>query len=148
MVFLIETFKVQIPLFYYNYWIINKYIRVRLDTTYFCWNWKHCSKIIFKCENSTVRPIFNENVVKKWSLWDLWTMHECTIHKRKVKCCGLKKKKKKKKNLILKRRHAKRRIQTKYIFYKSLVHVGALILFLSPLEKLVIVNLFSDLDHI
>ena len=60
-------------------------------------------------------------------------MHECTIHKRKVKCCGLKKKKKKKKkNLILKRRHAKRRIQTKYIFYKSLVHVGALILFLSP----------------
>ena len=22
-------------------------------------NWKHCSKIIFKCVNSTVRPIFN-----------------------------------------------------------------------------------------
>ena len=33
------------------------------------WNWKHCSKIIFKCVNSTVRPIFNEKVVQKWNLW-------------------------------------------------------------------------------
>ena len=41
-------------------------IRVCLDWTYCCWNWKlktenwkHCSKIIFKCVNSNVRPIFN-----------------------------------------------------------------------------------------
>ena len=30
---------------------------------------KHCSKIIFKCVNSTVRPIFNEKVAEKWNLW-------------------------------------------------------------------------------
>ena len=38
-------------------------------------NWKHCSKIIFKCVNSIVRPIFNEKFDKKWNLW----VHEqCT----------------------------------------------------------------------
>ena len=31
--------------------------RIRLDITYFCWNWKYCSKIIFKCVNSTVKPV-------------------------------------------------------------------------------------------
>ena len=37
-------------------------LRVRLDRTYFAEteNWKRCSKIIFKCVNSTVRPIFNK----------------------------------------------------------------------------------------
>ena len=44
--------------------------RIRLDTVYFCWNWKYCSKIIFKYVNSIVGPIFNEKLVKKWSLWD------------------------------------------------------------------------------
>ena len=34
-------------------------------------NWKHCSKIIFKCVNSTVELIFNENFVEKRSLWVL-----------------------------------------------------------------------------
>ena len=33
------------------------------------WNWKYCSKIIFKCVNSVVEPIFNEKVAKKWNLW-------------------------------------------------------------------------------
>ena len=33
------------------------------------WNWKYCSKIIFKCVNSAVEPIFNEKVVEKWNLW-------------------------------------------------------------------------------
>ena len=32
-------------------------------------NWKHCSKIIFKCVNSNVGPIFNEKIDKKWNLW-------------------------------------------------------------------------------
>ena len=36
-----------------------------LDTVYFAENWKHCSKIIFKCVNSAVRSIFNECFVKK-----------------------------------------------------------------------------------
>ena len=33
------------------------------------WNWKHYSKIIFKCVNSIVGPIFNEKIAKKWNLW-------------------------------------------------------------------------------
>ena len=32
-------------------------------------NWKHYSKIIFKCVNSAVGPIFNEKVAEKWNLW-------------------------------------------------------------------------------
>ena len=46
--------------------------------TYFAENWKYCNKIIFKCVNSAVRPIFNENFVEKRGLvglmnstWDL-----------------------------------------------------------------------------
>ena len=35
-------------------------ILLKLKT--YCWN--HCSKIIFKCVNSTVGPIFNEKVAK------------------------------------------------------------------------------------
>ena len=33
----------------------------------YCWN--HCTKIIFKCVNSAVGPIFNEKIDKKWNLW-------------------------------------------------------------------------------
>ena len=54
--------------------------------------WKHCSKIIFKYVNSIVWPIFNEKVTKKWSLWDPWTVHGCTVRKRIIKSYGLKKK--------------------------------------------------------
>ena len=52
-------------------------LRVRLDRTFFAKieNWKHCSKIIFKCVNSAMRPIFNEKVVEKWSLW---VREQCT----------------------------------------------------------------------
>ena len=32
---------------------------VRLDTAYFAENWKHYNKIIFKCINSVIGPIFN-----------------------------------------------------------------------------------------
>ena len=48
-----------------------------LDRTYFTEteNWKYYSKIIFKCMNSTVGPIFNEKIAEKWNLW----IHEqCT----------------------------------------------------------------------
>ena len=39
---------------------------------------KYCSKIILKCVNSTVGPIFNEKVTKKWNLW---------IHKQYIMYC-------------------------------------------------------------
>ena len=53
-------------------------ILLKLKT--YCWN--HCSKIIFKCVNSTVRPIFNEKVAKKWNLWvpEQYMMH-CLLQK-------------------------------------------------------------------
>ena len=55
-------------------------LRVHLDTAE---NWKlklktekYCSKIIFKCVNCTVGPIFNEKISQKWNLW----IHkQCTI---------------------------------------------------------------------
>ena len=46
-----------------------------MDTAYFAENWKHSNKIIFKCVNNAVRPIFNEKVAEKWSLWLPWIMH-------------------------------------------------------------------------
>ena len=41
---------------------------MHLDTAYFVENWKHYNKIIFKCVNSAVGPIFNEKVVEKIDL--------------------------------------------------------------------------------
>ena len=50
--------------------------RVRLDTTYFAENWKYCNKIIFKCVNSNVGPIFILFFFWiKW-LWVLWTVRK------------------------------------------------------------------------
>ena len=45
-------------------------LRVCLNRTYFAEteNWKHENKIIFKCGNSIVGPIFNEKVAEKWNL--------------------------------------------------------------------------------
>ena len=39
-------------------------LMVHLDGVYFYWNWKYCSKIIFKCVNSIVKPIFNKKLLK------------------------------------------------------------------------------------
>ena len=55
------------------------------------WNWKYCSKIIFKCVNSAVGPIFNEKIDKKWNLWvrkqctdalftENWSKVAATVH--------------------------------------------------------------------
>ena len=44
-------------------WI--EFILLKLKTE----NWKYCSKLIFKCVNNTVGPIFNEKVAEKWNLW-------------------------------------------------------------------------------
>ena len=57
-------------------WI--RLILLKLKT--YCWN--HCSKIIFKCVNNTVGPIFNEKVAKKWNLW---------VHKQYMMHCLLQK---------------------------------------------------------
>ena len=51
----------------------------------YCWN--HCSKIIFKCVNSTVGPIFNKKLLKSeicGSINSTW----CTVCCRKVNICG------------------------------------------------------------
>ena len=58
-------------------------ILLKLKT--YCWN--HCSKIIFKCINSTVGPIFNEKIDKKWNLW---VREQCTdaLFTKKVNICG------------------------------------------------------------
>ena len=45
--------------------------------------------------NSVVRPIFNEKIAKKWSLWDPWIVHGCTIHCWLGQQLRLKQKKKK-----------------------------------------------------
>ena len=72
------------------------HLRVYLDTTYFAENWKYYSKIIFKCVNSAVRSIFNENFVEKRGLWVPWTVHG-TLWKRKKHQCTFSQKKNKKK---------------------------------------------------
>ena len=62
-------------------------------------NWKHCSKIIFKCVNSVVTPIFN--IFKCVNSALQYVNSACTVHKQwilslKVNNRGLNKKKKKK----------------------------------------------------
>ena len=62
--------------------------------------WKYYSKIIFKCVNNIVVPIFNESCDEKRGLWVSWTMHgthwKHHNHTKllKVKCASKKKKKK------------------------------------------------------
>ena len=74
----VDTLKMTHSHFIYlgSVWI--GLILLKLKT--YCWN--HCSKIIFKCVNSTVRPIFNEKVAKKWNLWvyKQYMMH-CLLQK-------------------------------------------------------------------
>ena len=92
-------------------------LRVYLDRIYFAEtkNWKHCSKIIFKCVNSAVGPIFNEKINKKWNLWvhkqcmdtlftEDWSKVVATVHVPYINstACwgkGVKKKKGKRRNL-------------------------------------------------
>ena len=90
-------------------------------------NWKHCSKIIFKCVNSAVGPIFNEKINKKWNLWvreqctDALFMEDrskvaATVHvpyMNSTTCWGKRReKKKKKKGKTQKLKTQQTRIQT------------------------------------
>ena len=43
-------------------WIELNLLKLKIE------NWKHYSKIIFKCVNSIVEPIFNEKIAEKWNL--------------------------------------------------------------------------------
>ena len=79
------------------------------------WNWKHCNEIIFKYVNSAVWLIFNEKVVEKCNLWDLWTVHECTVHSWLINKCRLNKKKKKKKEKMRETQNATVDVESKYI---------------------------------
>ena len=56
--------------------IKNSHLGVYLDIAYFAKNWKHGSKIIFKCMNGVVGPIFNECLCEQRGLWVPWRMHE------------------------------------------------------------------------
>ena len=83
---------------------------VCLDRIYFAKteNWKYCSKIIFKCVNSIVGSIFNENFAKKCNLWDPWTVHGCTVHywlSQKVRLKQKKRKLKTRENIKRNRGH-------------------------------------------
>ena len=78
--------------------------RVRLDWAYFCWNWKHCGEIIFKCVNSAVGSIFNEKVAEKCNLWDLWIVHGALFIVDKSTIANWIKKKKKNRNAEQKRK--------------------------------------------
>ena len=90
IIFFIKHFRILfewiyiMPLFWKPYW---SELRVRLDTVE---NWKlklkiekYCSKIIFKYVNSTVWPIFNKKVTKKWNLW-VHKQYIITVCGRKV----------------------------------------------------------------
>ena len=68
-----------------------------LDCAYFCWNWKYCNEIIFKCVNSAVEPIFNRKMVEKCNLWDPWTVYVHCLQLAKSTIAGWTKKKKKRK---------------------------------------------------
>ena len=79
-------------LIYVRWDFTNLRFRVHLNITYFAENWKHCNKIIFKCVNNVVGPIFNENFVEKRGLWVPWTVYEihwllrnAHLHKKKKK---------------------------------------------------------------
>ena len=61
-----------------------KFLFFCLDTVE---NWKlktekYYSKIIFKCVNSIVRPIFNEKITEKWNLW---VHKQCTVYTDELK---------------------------------------------------------------
>ena len=78
------------------HWRLNSDLRlstlmVRLNTVYFAENWKYYSKIIFKCVNSAVGPIFNKSFVKKKACG---SRKQCTGPTRKLKRMSQKKKNK------------------------------------------------------
>ena len=57
-------------------------------------NWKNCSKIIFKCMNSDVGPIFNEKVAKKRFMGPMNSARDLLVWPKAIETCLSKKKKK------------------------------------------------------
>ena len=68
-------------------------IMVYLDIAYFAENWKYCSKIIFKCMNSAVIPIFNESFAEKKICGSCEQCTESTENALALLKCASKKKK-------------------------------------------------------
>ena len=88
------------------------------------WNWKHCSKINFKCINNVMGPIFNKKVIENCNLWDPWTVHGYTVHSWQVNYYGLKKKKKKRlqnTNAILSWIQTRTRIEKRWFWLMAMV---------------------------
>ena len=75
----------------HDLWLLRRVVlRVRLNIAE---NWKlklktekYYSKIIFKCVNSTMRPIFNEKITEEWNLWIYKQLHDVHwLTEKKVK---------------------------------------------------------------
>ena len=86
--------------------------RVYLDTAYFAENWKYCSKIIFKCENSVKKPIFNEKVAGKKKFMSPVNSAQdpliCTVHRLFCWCEQYTNRQNKKETLLPKNKKSKR----------------------------------------
>ena len=102
-------YKIYFPIFLQNLNYGSVWIELIVVETE-NWNWKYYSKIIFKCVNSIVGPIFNEKVAEKWNLWVHEQCTDALFMEDLVKCCGWIKKKKKEKKRKGKTRKNKRTV--------------------------------------
>ena len=123
-----------------------------LDTTYFAKNWKYCSKIIFKCVNSVVWPIFNESFGEK----EIYGSHkQCPTPTGKDRNMFLKKKKPKMRlwnadsvsKRILSLFFASLFYYSTYFCYYSWASLYFLVLFMSPtiLFQLIFIFIYSTI---
>ena len=58
---------------------------MRLDTTYFAENWKHCSKIIFKCVKNYFSLFFFTVHMPWYTVHVPWIVHQALVLKKKKK---------------------------------------------------------------
>ena len=101
-----EVVNIQWPLnrMIWKYWILisffyrERFLPSRCTNKQFVVSFRVCLERTYfvKNENWKLRFIFNEEVDKKWSLWDSWTVYKCTVHRRTGQPLRLKRKKKKK----------------------------------------------------
>ena len=75
----------------FSFFLVQKFSYTPIFKGSFGYNWKlktekYCIKIIFKCVNNIMGPIFNEKIAEKWGLWVPWLKSYwksycvCTIH--------------------------------------------------------------------
>ena len=125
-----------------------------MDTTYFAKNWKYCSKIIFKCVNSVVWPIFNESFGEK----EVYGSHkQCPTPTGKDRNMFLKKKKPKMRRWnadsvskrILSLFFANLFYYSAYFYYYSWVSLYFLVIFMGPtiLFQLIFTFIYSTIHE-